>query len=339
MMIRFRHIITMIVICIVVFSDVMAQTQTEIYLIVAANPTGDLLSGVGTQGIAHILDTQTKEIIVDMSLAQPTSIWSVAWSSDGKQIAFADVEGTIYIYCTDQDITSACTFGEMLYSWYAQVPDILDIDWNPDNTQIAIGSQDNLHSISIWDIGTQQRVAYTSGLSPIDISWSPDGKWLAFANVDFGVGYIDVNTFINGGQPATITVFGTIRDATAVAWNSTSSQIAIAEGSAAYPENTPIFITIWDLDLNASVATLTAHNRTIEGLSWSADDQYLASVGFDAQVIIWDLSHNVIVNRYQDGLISIFGVTWIGNTHQIAFGGKPDEPPTIVDVLALSASK
>ncbi|MEM9953087.1 MAG: hypothetical protein AAF846_15890 [Chloroflexota bacterium] len=307
-----------------------AQSDTPIYLLLKGNSSGSLLAGAGTQGLVHILDTNTGEIIFDLSLFETTSIWALAWSPDGKYLAFGSFESDIFIYCTDETATADCAFGTLVANWNAQTEDLLDLDWNPDSTQIVVASQDALRSLSIWDINDQELLGYVTGLGVNDVDWSPDGRWIAYANVDTGVAYIDAQTIQPNGAIPSVHLLGNLLDATSVAWNHTSTRLAVGEGSIVSSYNAPIRISIWEVGQDEPLLILEGHTSIIENIEWNSRDNYLASVSFDTQIIVWDAVTGEILATYQspdDGFITLMGITWVGDSNSIAYGMSP---PSIV---------
>lgn len=49
-------------------------------------------------------------------------------------------------------------------------------------------------------------------------------------------------------------------------------------------------LTFWDLNMRRCLAQLAAHNQEARGVSFTVDGKYLASAGFDSNIVITDTS-------------------------------------------------
>jgi WD40 repeat protein len=97
---------------------------------------------------------------------------SVAWNSNGTQLAVGYEDATIYVWdvATDAEITMmSVTIPKRLHH----------IAWSPDDKRIA--SANGL--VQVWDSATGQLLATLPG-EAFSVAWSPDGKKLAYGGLD-----------------------------------------------------------------------------------------------------------------------------------------------------------
>lgn len=124
--------------------------------------------------------------------------WDVAWSPDGKQIAFVsrhDGNENIYVMNTDGSNVVQLTFDPFRYYYILRDPIDTDPAWSPDGQQIVFVSGRNgwllnpvALNIYVMDANGSNVVRLTkSKESPTGFfttyahpSWSPDGKKIAF---------------------------------------------------------------------------------------------------------------------------------------------------------------
>jgi WD40 repeat protein len=105
---------------------------------------------------------------------------SVAWNSDGTQLAVGYEDATIYVWdvATDAEITMiSVTIPKRLHH----------IVWSPDDRMIA--SANGL--VQVWDSATGQLLATLPG-EAFSVAWSPDGTRIAYRQSSDGIQIIEV---------------------------------------------------------------------------------------------------------------------------------------------------
>lgn len=69
-------------------------------------------------------------------------------------------------------------------------------------------------------------------------------------------------------------------------------------------------LTFWDINMRRCLAQIGPHSQEVRGVSFSVDGKYLASAGFDSQIIITDTSDldnlsNVKTLSHDDKVVSV----------------------------------
>ena len=157
--------------------------------------------------------------------------------------------------------------------------------FSPDGTLLASGSWD--HTVKLWDMATQERIANLKGHAHWvnSVSFSPDGTTLASGSAGTVILW-DVRT---GERIATLKghtiVWGTNTLLAPVRSVSFSPDGAtLASGSV---DNT---VKLWDVATKTEVATLQGHGAEVNAVSFSPDGTLLASGSVDNTVKLWDVA-------------------------------------------------
>jgi len=110
------------------------------------------------------------------------------------------------------------------------------------------------------------------------VSWSRDGKWLVFPDVESGTIHLwDVKS----KKRDTIRLEGHQRGGIwGLAWSSDSRRLASAsdDGTA----------RVWDVKTRKCIFVLSGHTSNVKGIAWSADDGLLATGSLDHTIKIWN---------------------------------------------------
>lgn len=150
---------------------------------IAFSPDGNILASAGCskyddnisclEGNIQLWNVNTGQPLKTPLNGHTSTVWSVAFSPDGKILASASGDNTIRLWDMDtrQPIGSPLTGHE---------DEVLKVAFSPDGKMMASGSGDN--TVRLWDVGTGQQIgeALTGHGTPVySLAFSPDGRTLA----------------------------------------------------------------------------------------------------------------------------------------------------------------
>ncbi|UCD91909.1 MAG: S8 family serine peptidase [Methanobacteriota archaeon] len=180
--------------------------------------------------------------------------------------------------------------------FYDPATGVTSLDWSPDGTLIASGSDD--HTIVIWELGppvTYQKQLHAHYGRVKSIKWSPNGTWLAAGyddhsgNEDFTVAIWDV---------ASGTIFYNLTGHTNGIWGMDWSPT----GDRLVTVSLDSTLKIWDATTGTLQKTFTNHTGPIYDVHWASDGR-IATASEDMTVKIWDADaapSDPVVAEYMD---------------------------------------
>lgn len=228
---------------------------------------------------------------------------SAAFSTDGRLIATASMDGTLRLWQAD---------GNPLFTLANHSGPVRDVVWWPDNTMLASAGDDG--TIKLWrqdgavlrTIMAHEGTIYALSLSPDghllasggddgevklwrqdgtlvatltgheqrvrDVAWSPDGQLVASTSSDR-----TVRLWTPAGEA--VTTFGShTGDMEGIAWSPDSQRLATASGDRT--------VKLWTRS-GSELQTLRGHTAGVEGVQFSPDGELIASAGDDSMVKLW----------------------------------------------------
>ncbi|MDE7226925.1 MAG: caspase family protein [Treponemataceae bacterium] len=231
-------------------------------------------------------------------LGHSDSVYSVAWSPDGKYIASGSGDKSIKIW-------DAAT-GKELRTLEGHLKDVYSVAWSPDGKHIASGSDD--HTAKIWDAASGKEVRTLDHSSHVNsVAWSPDGKYIASGSWD---GSVKIWDAASGKELRALS--GHYNDVTAVAWSPDGKHIASGGG---YSDRT---MKIWDAESGKELCVLK-HSDDVRFVAWSPDGKHIASGGGDS-VKIWDAASGKEIRSFSGRDISSRSIAWSPNGKDIVVG-------------------
>ena len=234
---------------------------------ISISPDGQTLA-IGQTHEVVLWDVRTTKR--GRALKLPTFPLDVSFSSDGRLLAIAGANGTIYLW----DVMT----GELRHTIKrAHLGNCNSVAFSPNGKTIASGGSDNI--VRLWDVSTAElRHTLTEHTHKVkSVAFSPDGKTLASAGLETDVRLWDVMT----GEPRQ-----TITTGAGWVWRVAFSP----DGKTLASATSDRTVLLWDVSTGELRHTLHGHTTPLViSISFSPDGKSLASVGSDSIVNIWDV--------------------------------------------------
>jgi len=145
----------------------------------------------GKYPVIDVVDLETGQKRQVFKASMPSSIWSLSWSADGKQIAFLhyDQKPNIYVLQLETREITQIASNESAYD---------DGVFSPQDNLIALkkSSQGYEDSVVIKDLFNDCQVEMPVEKVKLLGSWSPDGRRFAFSTYDDDVYIVDLGKFL-----------------------------------------------------------------------------------------------------------------------------------------------
>ncbi|CEO96677.1 hypothetical protein PBRA_005281 [Plasmodiophora brassicae] len=241
------------------------------------------------------------------------SVHSVAWNCTGAQLASGSVDHSARIWTLD-----TTGFQSKAIELKGHEATVNQLCWSPISEHLlATASTDK--TVRIWDIkaGKIIKRVETKGAN-INISWSPDGNYIAVGDKNDTVSIIDF------GLKQIIGEFPSDNEVNELAWSRDSSALLFSTGKGKGVVEIHTVVASGDppavkLDL---VHAFEAHTGQCYCVSFSPCYRYLATGGADAVVCLWDTEDLVCLRAHHNLELPVRTLSFSHDSMYLASGSE-----------------
>jgi WD40 repeat protein len=270
-------------------------------------------------------------------------VTSVAFSSNGQQLATSDTNGGIQIWSLSQGKPLAICTGHNSWVW--------SVTYSPTQPILASCGQD--HQVRLWDSQTGQCLKLLEEHTGIvtSVTFSPDGQWLASTSGDQTVRLWHVATgrciqTLHGHaacvwsavfHPDGKTLFSGGEDKVIRRWHIETGQciqtltghqhwvrtIAISpDGQKLVSGSHDQTVKLWDVATVNCLTTLNGHHKPVTSIAFSADGETIASSSYDQTVKLWDITTQQCLQTFQKHTNFVWSIAFHPTQPLLASGGE-----------------
>jgi WD40 repeat protein/3',5'-cyclic AMP phosphodiesterase CpdA len=254
-----------------------------------------LLASGGDDGKVRLWDTSAVRARMVLE-GYEGSVWSLAWSSDGLQLACGGDDRIVRVWNPDTLCTRATLKGHERR--------LLSVAWSSDGKQLASAGDDG--KVRMWNVEDGRDGATLEGHEGRvwSVSWSSDEGLLASGGDDGKVRVWDPQT-------------GAIR---ATLQGHEGSVLSVAWGELLASAGRDGIVRLWDVDSERVYVTLEGHEGSVWSLAWSSTGR-LVSGGDDGTVRVWDPETGRVLGELEGHDGHLLSVVWSWDGTLLASGG------------------
>jgi len=239
-----------------------------------------------------------------------SSVWSVAFSPDGKLLATGDVDGLIRLWQVAD--------GQQLLTLKGHTGWVWAVTFSADGNTLASGSNDS--SVRLWDIAEGYCIGalhgHTSGVW--SVSFSPDGNTLVSSSQDSSIRLWDVSH-----HNCLRVLHGHTGGVWAVTFSPDGKTLASGSNDAS--------VRLWDVAEGDCIRALYGHSSGVSSLAWSPDGLTLASGSNDSSVWLWNVLQDSCLKVLDGHIGGVWAVAWSPDGLTLA-SGSADQTIRLWDV-------
>lgn len=237
------------------------------------------------------------------------SVYSVAFSPDGKTLASGGMDNTIRLW----DVSS----GQELRTLTGHTDSVYSVSFSPDGTILASGGR---NTTKLWDVVSGKELRTFKGLGD-SVAFSSDGTTLASGGHNtiklwdvasgrelesFGGQALTRQEIEQGAKPQEIleklksrirsSEFGVVYS---IAFSPDGKTLASGSGNG---------LKLWNVASGQELRTLTGHSDLVKSVAFSPDGNTVASGSLDKTIRLWDVVSGrelATLARHNNGVFSV----------------------------------
>ncbi|HTU21751.1 MAG TPA: protein kinase [Gemmataceae bacterium] len=269
---------------------------------VAFSPDGKILAmGAGwdqqTVGALRLWDVNKKQMIATMRTSRP--VRSVAFSSDGKYLATAELDHTIKL----RDPNS----GAALATLSGHKAGVNSVAFSADCKMLAAAGLD--HEVSVWDVAERKQRLRLIGHTDfvLAVAFSPDGKTMASVSRD----HTGILWDLDSGK-ARVRLRGHRAGVECVAFAPNGKTVATGAWGG--------LVKLWEVADGKERSSLQGPGGSIFCLAYAPDGKTLAASGPGARgnVRFWDADSGEVRETLQTNVPSIYSIAFSPDGKRLA---------------------
>lgn len=258
------------------------------------HPNGDYFV-VGTEdGSMQVYDTESGDELAYIDDVHQGTITSLAYHPDGSLLLSTSYDGNAILWDSETLLDGDPQFSILTNgdSETTHTDWILDSTWNPDGTQLAIITWDNV--LQIWEAESVELVfepiQLALGASNFSISgvWSPDGRYILMGDVLGNIRFIDASS----GQLLDFQLSRHTDHVREIVYHPSGEFFSSVSHDGA--------IILWDANSGQRIteSSIFVHGNQVRDLAFSPDGLQMLSVGDDGHVVVFDMTRPHLLGKH-----------------------------------------
>lgn len=228
-------------------------------------------------------------------------VLSIAFSPDGKHLAFGSYEDTVYLW----DIATS----KVVQQFEEHNDSVLSIAYSPNGKYLASGSSDK--TVLLWEVATgkvvQRFKGHNKGVN--SVAYSPDGKYIASGSDDNTVRLWEIATGIVLQR-----LEGHNDSVRSIVYSPNGKRLA----SCSFDET----VRIWEVATGKTIQLLEGHNDSVNSVAYSPNGKYIASGSFDKTVRMWEVTTGKAIQQFEEHSNWILSVAYSSDGKHLASGSS-----------------